>query len=154
MSVKHLLRFKGDFVATIPPGATLAELIDKLAEYRIGALVVSADGTSIDGIVSERDIARALTSTHVARLWGGHQLNLEAVTVAQIMTADVRTCSPEDTVHDLMEVMTAGRMRHLPVVDDEGRMVGLVSIGDIVKARIADLETERSALVDYVTTGR
>ncbi|MGV1003454.1 MAG: CBS domain-containing protein [Candidatus Nanopelagicales bacterium] len=154
MSVKHLLRFKGDFVATIAPEATLTELVDKLAEFRIGAMVVSRDGNAIDGIVSERDIARALTSRNLQALWANHRMDLDAVTVSQIMTSDVRTCSPDDTVHELMEAMTAGRMRHLPVVDAEGQMIGLVSIGDIVKARISDLETERTALVEYVTSGR
>lgn len=151
MTVKHLLKSKGDFVATIRPDATLAELLDALAEYRIGAMVVTADGSRIDGIVSERDIVRALTSS------GGHltgiTLDLKRITVEQIMTVEVRHCSPDDSIDELMEVMTNGRMRHLPVVDD-GRMIGIVSIGDIVKARISDLETERTALVDYVVNGR
>lgn len=151
MTVKHLLKFKGDFVATIRPDCTLVELLDALADYRIGAMVVSADGTHIDGIVSERDIVRALTSR------GGRvtatTLDLNSITVGQIMTVDVRHCDPDDSIDELMEVMTNGRMRHLPVVS-EGRMIGIVSIGDIVRARISDLETERTALVDYVTNGR
>ncbi len=154
MSVKHLLRFKGNFVATIPPQASLRELVDRLAEHRIGAMVVSQDGAHIDGIVSERDIARALTSAQLEAHWSSHQLDLDVARVADIMTREVTTCGPDDLVTDLMAIMTAGRMRHLPVVDADGAMVGLVSIGDVVKARISDLETERSALVDYVTTGR
>lgn len=154
MSVKHLLRFKGNFVATIKPQASLRELVDQLAEHRIGAMVVSQDGSHIDGIVSERDIARALTSAQLEARWSSHQLDLDAAKVADIMTREVITCGLDDRVTELMEVMTAGRMRHLPVLDAEGALAGLVSIGDIVKARISDLETERSALVDYVTTGR
>lgn len=151
MSVKQLLKSKGDFVATIARDATLVELVDALAKYRIGAMVVSSDGQTIEGIVSERDIVRALQSDSPLRVDG--KCDLDAVRVHQIMTADVRCCTPQDSIDALMEVMTAGRMRHLPVVDQD-IMVGLVSIGDIVKARISDLETERSALVDYVTTGR
>lgn len=154
MSVKHLLRFKGDFVATIKPDATLRELVARLAEYRIGALVVSVDGSRIDGIVSERDVTRALTTNELLRRWQADQLDLDRARVSDIMTREVTTCSPDDSVIELMEVMTAGRMRHLPVVDETGLMVGIVSIGDIVKARISELETERSALVDYVTNGR
>lgn len=154
MSVKHLLRFKGTFVATIKPQASLRELVDQLAEYRIGAMVVSEDGAHIDGIVSERDVARALTSAHLDARWQSHQLDLDEAKVADIMTREVTTCHPDDSVTELMEIMTAGRMRHLPVLDSEGALAGLVSIGDVVKARISDLETERSALVDYVTTGR
>lgn len=151
MTVKHLLKYKGDFVATIGPEATLAELLDALAEYRIGAMVVTADGAHIDGIVSERDIVRALTSSsgHVTST----ALDLKTIRVRQIMTVEVRHCGPDDSIDELMEAMTNGRMRHLPVVH-EGRMIGIVSIGDIVRARISDLETERTALVDYVTKGR
>lgn len=151
MTVKHLLKSKGEFVATIAPQASLVELLDALAEYRIGAMVVSSDGSQIDGIVSERDIVRALRSTSGLRIAG--QIDLDKVTVAEIMTREVRTCGADDSIDELMETMTHGRMRHIPVVTD-GSMIGIVSIGDIVKARISDLEAERSALVDYVTTGR
>jgi CBS domain-containing protein len=151
MTVKHLLQFKGDFVATIRPSASLAELLDTLAEYRIGAMVVSADGVHIDGIVSERDIVRALSSHSALRTKG--PLHLDSITVAEIMTAEVRCCDPDDSIDEIMAIMTNGRMRHLPVVSD-GKMLGIVSIGDIVKARISDLETERTALFDYVTNGR
>lgn len=151
MTVKHLLQFKGDFVATIRPEASLAELLDALAEHRIGAMVVSSDGVHIDGIVSERDIVRSLSARSGLRT--ALEVDLGNITVAQIMTSEVRCCAPDDSIDELMTVMTNGRMRHLPVVAEE-RMLGIVSIGDIVKARIADLETERTALVDYVTTGR
>lgn len=150
MSVNQLLRSKGSYVATISPEASLGELVDALVEYRIGAMVVSADGRHIDGIVSERDIVRAIRSTSSLRKDG--RTDLDAVKVNQIMTAQVRSCTPDDSIDHVMGVMTSGRMRHLPVVVDD-EMVGIVSIGDVVKARISDLETERTALVNYLTTG-
>lgn len=153
MTIKHVLQAKGSEVATISPDATLAELADKLSEFRIGAMVVSTDGVTIEGIVSERDIVRALSSESLPAMAQSHQVNLEGVRVREIMTAEVTTCSPATTIEEIMTLMTAGRMRHLPVVVDD-KLVGIVSIGDIVKARISHLEWERSALVDYVTTGR
>lgn len=146
MTVKHVIQGKGAFVATIRPDATLSELVETLAEHRIGAMVVSSDGTHIEGIVSERDIVRALRVP-------GHVMELDAVLVRQIMTADVTTCSPATSIDEVMAVMTESRIRHVPVVLEEA-LVGIVSIGDIVKARISHLELERSALVDYVTMGR
>ncbi len=154
MVIKHVIQSKGDFVATITPQASLVELVDRLAEYRIGAMVVSADGRHIDGIVSERDIVRALrTEGGLRELTGSNPSPLSTVTVSQIMTAEVTTCGPETSIDEVMSLMTAGRMRHIPVVDSDV-LIGIVSIGDIVKARISHLEWERAALVDYVTTGR
>lgn len=154
MTVKHVLQAKGSFVAMISPDATLTELVDSLAQHRIGALVVSADGEHMDGIVSERDIVRCLrTDGGLAECRESHVLHLENVHVRDIMTTEVTTCRPETSIDEVMEVMTDGRMRHIPVVS-KGALVGLVSIGDIVKARISHLEYERTALVDYVTTGR
>jgi CBS domain-containing protein len=154
MTVKHVLQAKGSSVETISPDATLTELVDALATHRIGALVVSADGRSIDGIVSERDIVRALrTDGGLPSFRDSRLVHLDKVHVRDIMTRDVRTCEPAASIDEVMAVMTAGRMRHVPVVS-EGALVGIVSIGDIVAARISHLEWERSALVDYVTTGR
>ncbi len=151
MSIKHVLQSKGSFVATIRPDATLTELVDVLAEHRIGAMVVSEDGTHIDGIVSERDFIRAFHSHDGLPSFRASKLvHLDQAHVRDIMTAKVRTCTPETDIDEVMALMTSSRIRHLPVVED-GALVGIVSIGDIVKARISHLEWERSALVDYVT---
>ncbi len=152
--IKNVLKAKGSQVATISPEATLTELVDALAEHRIGAMIVSADGAHIDGIVSERDIVRALRSDGGLPSFRESRLvHLDRVKVAEIMTSEVTTCTPDTSIDEVMTVMTAGRIRHVPVVS-EGALVGIVSIGDIVAARISHLEWERSALVDYVTTGR
>lgn len=153
MTIKNVLQAKGSHVATISPDATLTELVDALAEHGIGAMVVSTDGTTIDGIVSERDVVRALRSDGLPSLRDSRLIHLDKVSVREIMTSDVRTCQPTTSIDEVMSVITAGRIRHVPVVND-GELVGIVSIGDIVKARISHLEWERSALVDYVTTGR
>ena len=153
MTIKHVLQTKGSEVATIAPDATLTELVDKLAEFRIGAMVVSTDGKTIEGIVSERDIVRALRSDGLPALRESRLIHLDRVRVRDIMTAEVTTCDPETEIEQVMATITAGRIRHLPVVVDS-ELVGIVSIGDIVKARISHLEWERTALVEYVTTGR
>ena len=153
MSVKYVLQAKGSDVATISPDATLTELVDALAEHRIGAMVVSRDGSTIDGIVSERDIVRALRSEGLPAQRESRLIHLDKIHVRDIMTAEVTTCEPTTSIDEVMTVMTSGRIRHVPVVA-EGVLAGIVSIGDIVKARISHLEWERSALVDYVTTGR
>ncbi len=152
--IKTVLRQKGSAVQTISPDATLTELVDALAEHRIGAMVVSADGTHIDGIVSERDIVRALRSDGGLPSFRESRLvHLDRVKVADIMTREVTTCTPETSIDEVMAIMTAGRIRHVPVTSEE-QLVGIVSIGDVVIARISHLEWERSALVDYVQTGR
>lgn len=153
MTIKHVLQGKGSDVATIAPDASLTELVDALAEYRIGAMVVSSDGRTIEGIVSERDVVRSLQSGGVPHPRGSHTVNLDAVKVRDIMTVEVTTVAPDTSIEEVMATITAGRIRHLPVTVEE-ELVGIVSIGDIVKARISHLEWERSALVDYVTTGR
>jgi CBS domain-containing protein len=119
-------------------------VVDLLAAHQIGALVVSTDGRTIEGIISERDIVSALRSR------GGDAL--EAV-VADAMSTAVHTCEPDDETEHLMELMTNHRVRHIPVVA-QGELAGIVSIGDVVKTRISELEFERRALVDYITTGR
>jgi CBS domain-containing protein len=142
MLIVTVLRTKGDFVATVPPAATVRELLDVLAEHRIGAVVVRADD-AIDGIVSERDVVRHLRTDGNALLDGP---------VSAIMTADVVTCTPETSVEDLARTMTERRIRHVPVVDDTDALVGIVSIGDVVKSRILELESERDDLVGYIGT--
>jgi len=141
MRIEDVIRNKGDrTVATIEPTATVAELVRVLVEKRIGALVVSADGEHIDGIVSERDIIRGLAER------GGAVV--EAL-VSDLMTADVHTADPEGEVEDVAHSMTIHRIRHMPVLV-EGRMVGLVSIGDVVKHRIDQLTDERDHLIGYL----
>jgi CBS domain-containing protein len=139
MLIVTVLRAKGDSVVTVPPSATVRELLDTLAEHRIGAVVVSS-GAGIAGIVSERDVVRHLR--------GGAELLDRPV--AQIMTTEVVTCRAETPVDELMATMTDRRIRHVPVVDDHGVIVGIVSIGDLVKSRINELESERDELVGYI----
>jgi len=148
MKISQILATKSTGTITIGPDAKVAELLSLLAEHRIGAVVVSADGAHIDGIVSERDVVRAMAADPDAGATGG----VRPKPVSAIMTADVRTLGPDDTVDDAMHVMTTSRIRHLPVID-AGELVGIVSIGDVVKARLATLEDERAALMDYVTRG-
>ncbi len=145
MKLEHIIASKGEFVATVGPDATVRELVDALAEHRVGALVVSTDGRTIEGIVSERDVVRTLQSRGVDVL---------AASVREIMTAQVQCAPPTATTEDLMVVMTERRVRHVPVVDDAGKLLGIVSIGDVVKSRMGELEGEREALVQYITEGR
>jgi CBS domain-containing protein len=126
-------------VVTVRPDATVRDLLELLAEHNIGAVVVSADGSAVEGIVSERDVVRRLN---------GHDEVLGA-TVADIMTGDVHTAAPGDPLDDVRTVMTERRFRHVPVVDG-GRLVGIVSIGDVVKAHIDQVEFERDQLDNYV----
>lgn len=126
-------------IVTISPDATVRELLALLAQHNIGAAVVSADGSAVDGIVSERDVVRTLN---------GNDAGLDS-TVAQIMTSDVQTCESSSSLDEVRLTMTQGRFRHLPVCDD-GRLVGVVSIGDIVKAYIDQVEFERDQLDSYV----
>ena len=126
-------------IVTIKPEATVRELVALLADHNVGAAVVSSDGASVSGIVSERDVVRQLN---------GNDQALSA-TVAEIMTTNVRTCEPSSSLDEVRSVMTEGRFRHLPVVED-GRLVGVVSIGDIVKSHIAEVEFERDQLDSYV----
>lgn len=142
MIVKSILSAKGRDVATIAPTATLAEATKILADRKIGALVVTGAGDRITGIISERDIVRALAQH------GGGALQLP---LSEVMTRKVVTCSPTDSVAVLMERMTAGKFRHLPVLDD-GQLVGIISIGDVVKYRLTELEFEHGALRDYIQT--
>jgi len=140
MRINDILRHKGTSVATIGPDATVAELLSTLSEQRVGALVVSSDGARVEGIVSERDVVRRLHESGA---------DLLSAPIAAIMTAEVHTCSPEDSIDALMRMMTERRIRHIPVVVAD-RLTGIVSIGDVVKFRIDELEAERKQLQDYI----
>jgi CBS domain-containing protein len=142
VQISQILRRKGHEVATVDADVSVRDALALLAGHGVGALVVSADGQRIDGIISERDIARGLHE---------HGAALLAHPVSSVMTADVHTCPPTASVHDLAQTMTDHRVRHVPVVDGE-RLVGIVSIGDVVKARLDELEAERAQLVDYIQT--
>ncbi len=143
MKIAQILTNKGPFVATIKAEANVKHCVDELKRHNIGALVVSEDGRSIEGIVSERDIVRTLAD------YAGEIANLK---VREIMTTEVTTCSAEDSVEELMTLMTQHKFRHVPVVDDAGSLVAVVSIGDLVKHRIEELHDERAALISYITT--
>ncbi len=142
MQISSLLRRKGPEVATIDGSESVRAALAMLAERGIGALVVSSDGRHVEGIVSERDVARGL-----------HERGAGLLTepVSGLMTTRVHTCPSDANVHSLAQTMTEHRVRHVPVVDD-GVLVGIVSIGDVVKARLDELEEERRQLVDYIQT--
>ena len=142
MNVQSIIGGKSPVVATITQTATLRQAIDQLTERRIGALVVSGDGRAIEGIISERDIVRAASTSGPTALDGS---------VGSVMSTDVVTCSAGDGVDRLMALMTERRIRHLPVVDERGQLAGIVSIGDVVKARLSELEQENHALAEYLT---
>ncbi len=142
MRVQDILTRKGSTVATIDPDATIAEAVAMLHGRRIGAVVVSADGASIIGILSERDVVGAL-----ATLGPG----LLTAPVRQFMTAEVLTCGPDDELRALAITMTEKRFRHMPVVVNS-RLAGIVSIGDVVKLRVDELQTEHDQLVDYISS--
>jgi len=143
MQVRHILRDKGREVITISSDATLSEAARLLASKHIGAVVVRDGDGTLSGILSERDIVRALAQASV---------NALAQTVARHMTRSVATCSETDSVDELMEMMTRGRFRHVPVVEDD-RISGIVSIGDVVKTRIAETVREAESLREYIAAG-
>lgn len=142
MTVRKVLADKGGDVVTITPDKTLADAAAMLAARRIGAIVVSRDGAVVAGILSERDIIRALAQRGEAAL---------AERVSAHMTSEVVTCGRDADMAHLMRVMTRGKFRHVPVVEG-GRLVGIVSIGDVVKRRLAEIEAEREALREYIAT--
>jgi CBS domain-containing protein len=142
MQVRHILTVKGSAVVGIAPTATLAEAAALLNEKRIGALLARDDDGGLAGIFSERDVVRALAAD------GAEALTYE---VDRYLTRDVVTCGLGDTVEDLMEMMTRGRFRHVPVLDDDGKLCGLVSIGDVVKNRIAETVREAEELRVYIS---
>lgn len=142
MKISDILRRKGHDVATVRPDETVREFIDRLTELGIGALVVSSDGELVEGIASERDVMHGL-----------HEMGASLLDrpVSSILTAEVHTCEPSTSLDDLMRLMTDRRVRHVPVVDG-GRLVGIVSIGDVVKRRIDELQDERDQLVGYISS--
>ena len=142
MRIADVLRGKGSDVATVGPGDTVRHLVDQLAEHNIGAMVV-LDGEEVAGIVSERDVVRRLRE---------RDTDLLDAEVSEIMTRVVVTCSPDDTVDSLAATMTTRRIRHAPVIVD-GKLAGIVSIGDVVKSRINQLETDREQLESYISQG-
>ena len=143
MLVSHILREKGRDVLAIPPEATLFEAARVLTKNRIGALVVRDSSGALTGIVTERDIVRAVADEGAAAL---------PLTVADCMTKDVATCEENDTIAEIMETMTRCRFRHMPVVEN-GRVAAIISIGDVVKIRIAETLREAQALKEYIATG-
>ena len=143
MQIAAILRAKGSAVARVGSMSNVAEALKVLQQKRIGAVVVADDDTSVDGVLSERDIVRGLVEH------GAEALDFP---VATLMTSDVITCSEDRTVDELLRDMTEHRIRHLPVLRD-GHLAGIVSIGDLVKYRLDELEGERDAMRDYIATG-
>ena len=130
-------------VITVAPDTTVRDLLGLLAQHNVGALIVSSDGSSVEGIVSERDVVRRLREDEAVL----------GAPVSSIMTVEVHTCRREDAVNDLMKVMTERRIRHVPVTED-GVLTGIISIGDVVKSRMGELEFERDQLDSYVHTSQ
>lgn len=141
MQVRDLLRGKGSGVATVDPGASVTAVLAMLADLGIGALVVSGDGVKVEGIVSERDIVRRLARDGI--------ITLELL-ARDVMTEDVVTCGPDTGVDELMTIMTEGRFRHVPVTELD-LLIGIISIGDVVNARVRELEEETRHLTSYIS---
>ena len=142
MAVAHILRQKGTSVVTVEPGDSVQTIVDMLARHRIGAVVVVDRAGGIAGIVSERDVVRAMV---------GDAASVVGKTAADIMTAKVRTCTPHDSEAELMQMMTESRIRHLPVIAN-GRVAGMISIGDVVKLRIESMEAEADQMKTYIAS--
>ena len=140
MNVQAMLAHKGGRVVTTRPDATISTAIRMLKLEGIGALAVSLDGEHLQGIISERDIVRSLVT---------HGAELLQMRVAEIMTPSVKTCTPQDNIKHVMSEMTRSRIRHLPVMQD-GKLCGMISVGDVVKNRLDDLQTEANVLRDYI----
>ena len=143
MNVEHILASKGREVCTIEPEATVWDALHRMHKERIGALVVSADGQRIAGIISDRGIMDA-----IAR----HGTEVLGSSIGSVMTKDVFTCSRDDRVSAIMALMTKRRIRHVPVVEENGRLCGMISIGDVVKQRLDEIQGEADALREYVTS--
>lgn len=141
MKISSLI--SGKSVATISGGANLYDLVCSLRDHQVGALVVSDDGRKVQGIVSERDVVRILPNRFE---------ELKEVRVRDIMTESVTTCTIDTSVEELMKLMTELRIRHVPVVDSTNELISIVSIGDIVKARISEIDTERESLQNYINS--
>ncbi|MCB1505981.1 MAG: CBS domain-containing protein [Hyphomicrobiaceae bacterium] len=143
MNVASILKVKGKSVATARPDETVEAVAQKLAARKIGAIVIVGDGGHVNGIISERDIIRAISSNGASAL---------TLPVGDIMTKNVMSCHEASTLEQMMAVMTQGRFRHVPVIED-GSLVGIISIGDVVKHHIAEVEMEVTAMRDYLATG-
>ncbi|MGL4396733.1 MAG: CBS domain-containing protein [Hyphomicrobium sp.] len=143
MIIRNILKVKGQNVTTARPDESVQEIAARLSQRKIGAIVIVGEGGAVAGIISERDVIRVIA------LHGAKALQM---TVADVMTRDVVTCTEATTVEEIMEMMTDGRFRHLPVVEDNA-LIGIVSIGDIVKHHIAEVELEVSAMRGYFATG-
>lgn len=141
MKIKTLIENK--VVHTIRADVSVKELVEKLTQYRIGAFVVSPDGKKIDGIVSERDVVRALANNF--------ELSAK-LQVRDLMSTDVFTCTSESLISDIMRIMTRERVRHIPVLDEAGNLLSIISIGDVVSNHVNELATENQALRDYLAT--
>jgi CBS domain-containing protein len=144
MRVADILRIKGSTVKMVTPDETALEMAEKLRAAQIGAMIVSEDGTSIDGIISERDLAYGLAE---------HGRELPRIAVSKLMTKLVLVCSPEDSITDVMKLMTQRRIRHLPVKDG-AQLVGIISIGDVLKHRLGEVQLEANVLRDYAMAAR
>jgi CBS domain-containing protein len=144
MKVADILRVKGSAVKTVTSDVTALELSERLRAERIGAMIVSNDGRSIDGIISERDLAYGLAA-HVGML--------PKIAVSELMTKVVVVCSPEDSITDVMKLITQRRIRHLPVKDGD-QLVGIISIGDVLKHRLDEMQLEANVLRDYAIAAR
>ncbi len=144
MKVSEILHKKGPAVKTVRPDETALELSEQLRAERIGAMIVSSDGVTIEGIVSERDLAYGLAA---------HASNLPRMTVERLMTKVVVVCSPEDSINEVMSVMTQKRIRHLPVKEGD-KLVGIISIGDVLKHRLNEIQLEADVLRDYARAWR
>ncbi len=145
MLIEHILHRKGRDVATITADAPVADAVARLRDHNVGALVVTDDGERVVGIISERDIVRSLA--------GGDPAAVLGAAVRDLMSTDLTTCDPSATVAELMRLMTERRIRHIPVMDGD-RLAGIISIGDVVKSRIDELQAEAEALHEYLTSGR
>ena len=143
MTIASILKHKGNGFFSIQPGATVQEAIEQLAERHVGALVVSENGKTIDGILSERDVVRCQA---------GGKADFNALTVAELMTPKVFTCTADTTIPVAMEIMDRQHIRHIPVLENE-ELAGLVSVRDVIGARVRELETERKQMEDYITGG-
>jgi CBS domain-containing protein len=144
MRVVDILRIKGSAVKTVKPDETALELSAQLHAEQIGAMIVSNDGRSIDGIISERDLAYGLAT---------HGSKLLRIAVSELMTKVVVVCSPADSITDVMKLMTQQRVRHLPVKDGD-QLVGIISIGDVLKHRLGEVQLEADVLRDYAIAAR
>jgi CBS domain-containing protein len=143
MFVSDILMQKGGLVFTVTPGTTVSQIAQQLSTRRVGSVLVMSGNDEVAGIVSERDLVRAMS------LHGAAALELEA---RHVMTRDVVTCDPDDSIDQIMEIMTRGRFRHVPVVR-HGELLGVVSIGDVVKARLEETRHETEALKAYIVAG-